>query len=270
MAGKHRRSEVALRQSHRLMTSSSQAPSTGMRLVRRVTVDCLWGAVSQYEDQTYAAALDGIYRVTSHCQSSLVIPVNGMVWNISVNEGVIYTLVNTNINGWSVRVYGPNYELIRSWRPNEDSEDSEDCEDIYQFVVRKETVLVAHRGSKTIIQNSLTGEVKKRIPCPILSNMAIHNTWLCVMPSRHDAVIMSCNGTVYCIDVSTGHCLWSTSSLEKPTAVCCDDADRVYVAVCGEADTIQIAILDGDTGKSVFPSQTHPCFSYCSTFVSFN
>ena len=112
-------------------------------------------------------------------------------------------------------------------------------------------VLIPHRESKTIIQYSLTGEVERRIPCP---QMKDSNAGLCVMSSRCDIMIVSCDGTVSCIDMSTLDRVWSTVSLEKPIAVCCDDADRVFVSVGGWSDTPKIAVLDGDTGKTVFTS----------------
>lgn len=55
-----------------------------------------------------------------------------------------------------------------------------------------------------------------------------------------------------CIEVSTGRCVWFTDTLEVPTAVRCDNTDRVYVAVGRCSDTIQIAVLDGDTGEDSF------------------
>ena len=71
------------------------------------------------------------------------------------------------------------------------------------------------------------------------------------MSSHRDALIMSNSNTVCCIDMSTGHCVWSTNSLVKPGAVCCDNAGRVYVAVRGQADAMRISVLDGDTGRTI-------------------
>ena len=200
-------------------------------------------SVSQYDDQIYVAGISGVDRVTRDGQSFRVISVDRFVHNVSVTDGVIYALVRERAGGWSVRVYDSDYRPTRSWRHSERS----GC--FNQMAVRKDSVLVPDGDSKTIIQYSLTGEVERRIPCPILNNTY---TWLCLMSSRPDSVIVSCDDTVSCIDLSTGDCVWSTVNLEKPRAVCCDDADRVYVAVCRESDTIEIAVLDGDTGKDVF------------------
>ena len=197
MTGKHRQSEVILRQSDRLMILSSQAPPTSMRLKRRVSVSRECYSVSQdYGGQVYVGGIDGVDRVTCDSQSSRVISLDGVVCGVSVNDGVIYTLVNKSDSSWSVRVYGSKYQLILSWRHNEESKD-----DMNQLAVSKVSVLVPHRDSKAIIQYSLTGEVQRRIACPILK---AGHTWLCVTSSRHDAVIVSCGGTVSCIDVSTG------------------------------------------------------------------
>ena len=154
-------------------------------------------SISQYGGgQLYVGGIGGVDQVTSSGQSSRVISVDGDVCGVSVNDGVIYTLVNKSDSSWSVRVYASKYQLIRSWRHNEDSED-----EMNQLAVSKDSVLVPHRDSKAIIQYSLTGEVQRRIACPILK---AGHTWLCVTSSRHDAVIVSCGGTVSCIDVSTG------------------------------------------------------------------
>ena len=247
MTGKHRQSEVILRQSDRLMILSSQAPPTSMRLKRRVSVSRECYSVSQdYGGQVYVGGIDGVDRVTCDSQSSRVISLDGVVCGVSVNDGVIYTLVNKSDSSWSVRVYGSKYQLILSWRHNEDSKD-----DMNQLAVSKVSVLVPHRNSKTIIQYSLTGEVERRIPCLILMGK---NTWMCGMSSHRDIVVVSCDSKVSCIDVSTGHCVWSTDSLEKPSAVCSDDADRVYAAFGGWSGTTQISVLDRDTGKSVLTS----------------
>ena len=261
MTDKHRQSEVTLRQSDNLMTSSSQAPPTSMRLTRRVTVGGACYSVSHYGgSQIYVGDGSEVCLVKNEGESSRVLSVDGYVLCVSVFNNLIYTLIHKS-NIWTVRVYDSDYLLSRSWRHYER------CTAVNQMAVRKDCLLVPHRGSKTIIQYSLTGEAERRIPCPILKNAA---TWMFVMPSRCDAVTVSCDGIVSCIDVSTGNCVWSTDSLEEPTAACCDNADRVFVDVGGRSDRMKIAILDGDTGKSVFPSQTHPYFSYCSTFVSFN
>ena len=168
---------------------------------------CLCLSMSQYDDETYAACNGGVHRVTyvggigevnrvtRDGQSSRVISVDGNIHSVSVTDGVIYALVREWAGGWSVRVYDSEYQPTRSWRHSGGS--------IFltQIAVRKDRVLVPDRESKTIIQYSLTGEVETRIPCPILK---ADHTWLCVTSSRHDAVIVSCRGTVSCIDLSTG------------------------------------------------------------------
>ena len=108
-------------------------------------------------------------------------------------------------------------------------------------------MLIPDRDKKTITLYSLTGEAGRRIPCLTLTDA---DTWLCEVLSRGDTVIVSCNYVVSCVDVSTRSCVWATGSLEKPTAVCCDDDDRVYVAVGGYSDTLQIAVLNCKTGET--------------------
>ena len=191
--------------------------------------------------------------MTSDFQSSRVISVDGIVFSVSVSDNVIYALVDEFTGEWLVRVYGSDYQLIRSWRHEAKTAGEMFC----QLEVRKDCVLVPHIVGKTIIQYSLTGEVERRIPCPILMDAS---TWLCVMSPHCDTVIVSSADTVSCIDLSTGRCVWSTDTLDYPTAVACHDADRVYVAVGGLSENTQIAVLDGDTGKTVTTSQTHQCF----------
>ena len=185
--------------------------------------------------------------MTSNFQSSRVISVDGVVFSVSVSDNVIYALVDEFTGEWLVRVYSSDYQLIRSWRHEAKSADEMFC----QLEAGKDCVLVPHIVGKTIVQYSLTGEVERRIPCPILTDAY---TWLCVMSPHCDAVVVSCADTVSWIDLSTGLCVWSTDTLDYPTAVACHDTDRVYVAVAGDSDTIQIAVLDGDTGKAVSTS----------------
>ena len=197
----------------------------------------------------FVGVTHGIDMLTCDNQSSRVISVDDDVDSLSVCDNLIYTLIfkpeNDSSGSWSIRVYGSDYQLVRSWRH------SERLSLFNQLAVRKDSVFVPDRESKTIVQYSLTGEVERRIPCPILNNAVV---WLCVTSSYRDAVIVSCDGTVSCIDVSTGHCVWSTDSLEKPSAVCSDDADRVYAAFGGWSGTTPISVLDRDTGKSVLTS----------------
>ena len=210
--------------------------------MRRVDISSLCYALSHVDDQIYMGVNGGADRVTRDGRSSRVISVNGHVDCVYVYDNRIYTLVYIISSDWSVRVYNLDYNLIQLWR-------HEINDNPNQLVVRKDSVLIPHRGSKTIIQYSLTGEVDKRIPCNVLNDAA---TWLCVMSLSCDTVILSCDDTVSCIDVGTGDCVWSTDSLEKPRAVCCDDASRAYVAVDGQLSTIRIAVLNGVTGKAEF------------------
>ena len=259
VTGKHRQSEVTLRQSDRSMTSLSAAP-TGIRLMGRLKVSGRCCSVSQYDGQTYVGVRSGVDRVTRDGHSSRVISVDGRICSVSVNDGVIYALVDESGGDWTVKVYDSECQPIRSWTHDAGHDY------INQLAVRKDSVLIPHIVGKTIVQYSLTGEVERRIPCHILKNAA---TWLCVMSSLPDTVVVSCGGTVSCIDLSTGDCVWSTDSLERPIAVCCGDADRVYVAVGGKCATIHITLLDGDTGEAALTSQTHPYSSHCSVYISF-
>ena len=127
--------------------------------------------MTQYDGQTYVGLIGGVDRVRSDGHSSHVTSVDGEVCSVSVNDGLIYTPVSMT-DGWSVRVYDSNYQLIRLWRHNED------CRLISQLVVKKDSVLVPDRDCRTIVQYSLTGEVKRLIPCLELICVA---TWLCLM-----------------------------------------------------------------------------------------
>ena len=237
------------------MTTSSQTPPTSMRLKRRVDVGGRRLSVSHCGSHLYVRAHHGVNLVTPDGQSSSVISVDEIVWSVSVCDNLIYKLVSKNKIA-SVRVYDIGYHLVQSWVYDNG------YTKINQLTVRKDRVLIPDRDSKTIIQYSLTGEVERRIRCNVLNAT---RTSLCVKSSCPDALIVSCGGSVLCMDMSTGRFLWSNGSLEEPRAVCCDNADRVYVAIGEVSNTIQIAVLDGDTGKSVCkPSAS---FRYCSLSV---
>ena len=192
----------------------------------------------------YVGIRGGVDLVTKYAQSSRIKAVDGYVYSVSACDNLIYALVYVRIGSWTVRVYNSDYQLNRSWKHNDRLTLSN------QLVVRKDSVLVPDRNSKNIIQYSLTGEVERHIPCRVLKSAL---TWLSVTSTLCNTVIVSCGDTVSSIDVGTGQCVWSTGSLERPTAVCCDDADRVYVAVGGKSNTINIAVLDGRTGSGVVP-----------------
>ena len=87
-----------------------------------------------------------------------------------------------------------NYQLMSVWISRDPSRE------YLQLVVRKDSILVPDRDSKTIIQYSLAGEVERRIPCLRLNDAA---TWLHVMSPRCDVVIVSCDDTLSCINVGT-------------------------------------------------------------------
>ena len=118
MTGKHRQSEVTLRQSERLMTSYSQAPPNGMRLVWTIKLKDGCSSGLQYDGEVYVGVDGGLNRVAKDGQSSRVILLDGIVWNSRVHDGMIYTMVS-NSDSWSVRVYSSDYRLVRSWRHSE-------------------------------------------------------------------------------------------------------------------------------------------------------
>ena len=237
----HRESEVTLRQSDSLMASLLQTPPIGIKLTDTIAVSSGCYSVSHHETQIYMGVEGGVDLVTPDGLSSRIISLNHDVYSVCLYAGEIYALVYMN-DGWGIRVYGSDYHMIRSWK----HKDRCGCDN--QLVVKMDSVLVPAINSKTITQYSLTGELKKTIHCHMLQDA---NTWLCVRKKGLDTVTVSCSNTVSCIDVSTGTSLWSTSKLEKPTAVCCDDDNRVYVAVGGHSDRVKIAVLDGDKGRAV-------------------
>ena len=59
MTGKHRQSEVTLRQSERSMTSPIAAP-TGVRLVGTIELSDCYSSGSQYDSQVYVGVDGGI------------------------------------------------------------------------------------------------------------------------------------------------------------------------------------------------------------------
>ena len=240
--GKHRQSEVTLKQSDDLMKTTAHAAPTGIKLTSTISVTNGCYFASQHDTAVYVGIEGGVDLVTRDGESSHVISVDHDVYSVCLYAGEIYALVSMN-DGWEIRVYGSDYHMIRLWKHG----DRCGCDN--QLVVKMDSVLLPAINSKTITQYSLTGELKQAIPCPMLKDA---NTWLCVTKKCFDTVTVSCSDTVSCIKVSTGDCVWSINSLDKPTAVCCDEADTLYVAVGGYSEKLQIAVLDKAEGKAAF------------------
>ena len=231
---------MELKQSHDLMTCSQPLP-TVVKLTSKINVTNGCHSVSQHGPGIYVGFEGGVGLVTRDGEMSRVMSTRHNVHSVCLYDNEIYALVFKS-DGWSVRVYNLTYQLSDSWRHDER------CEGSNQLVVRDNCVLIPNRDRKTIIQYSLAGEVKRLIACLVLKDA---DTWFCVTPSHCDTMIVSCDDAVSCIDAGTGLYLWSTANLEKPTAVCCDDDDRVWVAVAGYSDTLQIAVLNCKTGETV-------------------
>ena len=128
----------------------------------------------------YAGVSHGIDMLTRDNQLSRVISVDDHVNSVSFCDNLIYVLAFSfeSDSIWSVRVYDSDYQLVQSWRH------SERLNVFNKLAVRKDSVIIPDRSDKTIVQYSLTGEEKRRIPCDLLKEA---QTWLCVMSSRHEA-----------------------------------------------------------------------------------
>ena len=230
---------MILKWSHDLMTSAQTLP-TAVQLISTISVTNGCNSVSQHDIGIYVGIEGGVDLVPTDGETSRVISIIHDVNSVCLYDNEIYVLVFGS-DGWSVRVYDSDYQLSESWGHNDR------CEVFNQMVVRDERVLVPNRDRKTIVLYGLAGEVERSIPCFRLTDA---DTWLCGSSPCHNAVIVSCDGTVSRIEVSTGHCVWSTDSLERPTAVCCDGDDRGYVSVGGYINALQIAVLRFKTGET--------------------
>lgn len=223
-----------------------------MKLMKRVCVSDQCRNMSHHDGDIYVAVYDfGVDRISGDGQLSQVIPesdLNIYVEGVCVHDNLLYTLVDV-LSEWSVRIYDSDYHLILKW-PHIDS-----VRKTNQLIVQQDCVLIPNRDSKTLIEYNLAGQILRQVPCHILKD---DNTCLCAT-STYDTVVVTCGSVVCCINMTTGVCKWTNNSLNRPTAICSDEAGRLYVAEYGEPNTTRIAILDGETGKR---ERGGPCHTF--------
>lgn len=209
-----------------------------MHLIRRVDFGTTCWSATHYSGQIYAGLVSGISVVMADSLSYQPLVFDDAVASIIAHEDVIYALQwSFEDRDWSTAAYDTQLQPIRSWKLAESDEGSQK-----DIGLHSGNILTPDRCGKTIMEYSLTGELMREISCPSLQ---YEKVYIC-LASNND-MILSSGCVVSRIDLSTGDSRWSVESLERPTAVCCNSKDRVYVAVAGGSSNIPIAILNGET-----------------------
>ena len=112
-----------------------------------------------------------------------------------------------------------NYQRMHSWEL-----------ELYhraKMVLRRDSVVICE-GQRIIEQKSISA-----------------------MSQSDDIIVIDKQLRVHRLSITTRRCVWTNDSLPKPSAVCCDETDRVFIAVRGEYNGVNVAVLDSERGKFI-------------------
>ena len=112
------------------------------------------------------------------------------------------------------------------------------------LTVVSDQVVIADPPNKRVTVYSLTGQILRHVPCPLLSNL--NTTATCA--GDGDFIIVSDRGSsqVFRFNINTGDVMWTYKGLHEPQGVTC--YRRVVVVT---SDDGSVKILDVKTGESL-------------------
>jgi len=126
---------------------------------------------------------------------------------------------------------------VTSWS-HHDSSDR-----VNKLAIVDDQVVAPDRHSKRLTIYSLTGEVIKHVPCPLLSNSV---TAICAV-DRHCLVVSDYGSSqVFKLDLTTEKVIWTCKDVSQPQGVTCYRSK--YILVTNQSSKTTIWILDVETG----------------------
>ena len=159
--------------------------------------------------------------------------------SVCVSGNIICTLGPKPSGLWSVTVYNNiNYQRIHSWE--------RELHVGAKMALRGDSVVICE--GKRVTEHSLDGRSKRR---------ALFQAIQCVpksisaMSQSDDVIVIDKQLRVHRLSITTGCCVWTNDSLPKPIAVCCDETNRVFIAVRGEDNRVNFTVLDSERGKFI-------------------
>ena len=240
-AGKHRESEVTLELiSGPVVTSSSVALPTSVQLVQTIpTAQNSHSVAHGRAGQVYVGTQEGVRIITTYGGSHAVISTNTCVYRVGVSGDDICTLRSKNDELWIVDLYDTDYRLTRSWEYKKKLGGYITA----QMALRKESVLIS--DGRTITEYKLNGRVKREVSYEEIQHFLLS---LCAMLRSDDVIGVDGKNRLHRLNFIARRCVWSKGMDQQP-AVCCDETDRVFVAVKHESGEIAVAVLDSNTGE---------------------
>jgi len=214
-----------------------------LKLVQSVDVSDECNAVCKYGGSTYVG-LDNDEEVNrideSFSVSKSFVSVENFVNGIAAYTNQLYALVcddDDDNTRYKVNVCDVTGKQVTSWSHHDSGYG------VNKLVIVDDQVVVPDRHSKRLTIYSLTGEVIKHVPCPLLSN---GNTAICAA-DRH-CVVVSDSGSsqVFKLDLTTEKVIWTCKNVSKPQGVTCYRSKYIFVTNCSSKTTIWI--LDVETG----------------------
>lgn len=225
--------------------SSSIAPLTGLQFVRNIsTYDCCHSLAHSRCGQVLVGTNMGIELTTEDGHSSYVIQTNTgvSIVGMCVSGNIICTLGLKQRRLRSVNVYDSNYELINSWQHVIQQRCTGSV--IARMALRGNSLVICDR--QTITQYSLDGRVKRQVSYEEIQSSSLS---ISAMSQSDDVISINNQRRVQRLSIATGRSVWTNDSLPKPSSVCCDGTDGVFVAVEEKNTGVAVAILDGETGE---------------------
>jgi len=211
-----------------------------LNLLQSVDVSNTCLSVCNYEGNTYVG-LDnggGINRITEDFGVKVSFIKKSSVDGIVVYKDLLYAVQYISKTNWMVHVYDLTGKQVTSWSHHDSSEY------LNKLVIVDDQVVVSDRHSKRLTIYSLTGEVVKHVPCPLLGDS---RTAICAA-DRHCVVVSGFGSSqVFKLDLTTEKVTWTCKDVSKPQGVTCYRSKYILVTNCSSNTTIWI--LDVETGE---------------------
>jgi len=209
-----------------------------------VSGDCT--SVCSYRGNTYVGHVNGVDKIEgdNQCPEKFIAE-TGRVHSVVVYNERLYTLLCG-----SIRIYKLDGELVTRWRHPSIVDDTR----YNKMTFVNDQLVIPDRQNKKLIVYSLTGEIQKRIDCPLLGE---NHVSICAIDD-HSVVVSDCEfSKVFKVNISSGDVEWTSEHVPNPEGVAYYDGG---VFVTNPSPTTRVWILNGKTGMLhiIYNIQTNP------------
>jgi len=218
--------------------TTSTLPNS-LKLLQSVDVSDYCWSVCRYEGNTYVGVNGGVDRVDENYNvTQSFVTVSGTVFGLTAYKDQLFSLVCGRSSNWKVKVNDFSGNQVTSWTHSDNNSGY-----INKLVIVDDQVVVPDRQSKRLTIYSLTGEVIKHIPCPVLGN---YRASICAA-DRQCVVVSDYNSSqVFKLDLTTEKVIWTCKDVTRPEGVTCYRSK--YILVTNQSSKTTIWILDVKTG----------------------